>query len=288
MNAVNSPTIQHVSIAAIEADERMRPVSEAGVESLMASITELGVIKDAIHIRRKGRGDKAKLILMAGAHRLEAAKRLGWDAIPALVWADVTNDFARLMEIDDNLAGADLSNLELAVFLAERKKVYERLHPETKAGVAGGKAKHGSATEIISFAESVAEKRELSARHIRNFVQIGNALSSWEIKALAAMQAPPKLKDLMALAKISEDHIRVDAIDKLKHGTAKSIDDAIAQITQKPEANNSPENPTETALKELLTAWKRTPSAARRRFVAEAFGDLYPLIVASQSREAAE
>ena len=46
-------------------------MSEAGVEALKASIIETGVMKDAIHVRRKKGG---VLVMIAGAHRLEAAR----------------------------------------------------------------------------------------------------------------------------------------------------------------------------------------------------------------------
>src|SRR5690554_3170186 len=106
--------IDRIKVGEILATGRLRPVSEAGVESLMASIAEVGVMKDAVHVRQKKGG---QLVLIAGGHRLEAAKRLGWDEIEAKLWADVTDDWARLMEIDDNIAGAELNPLDTALFL---------------------------------------------------------------------------------------------------------------------------------------------------------------------------
>ena len=53
---------------------RLRPVSEAGVQSLIASIEETGVMKDAIHVRKKKDG---VLHLIAGGHRLEAVAQDG-------------------------------------------------------------------------------------------------------------------------------------------------------------------------------------------------------------------
>ncbi|MBL9057471.1 MAG: DUF935 family protein, partial [Rhodobacteraceae bacterium] len=119
-----------VPVADIDTRNRLRPVSTAGVESIIASIGEVGVMKDPIHVRRKKGG---QLVLIAGGHRLEAAKRLGWIEIEAKVWVDVTDDWSRMMEIDDNLAGAELNPLDTALFLAARKEVYERLHPEARA-----------------------------------------------------------------------------------------------------------------------------------------------------------
>lgn len=277
MTTISEPKIQRLPLSDIEVDaeNRLRPVSDAGVQSLIASINELGVIKDAIHVRKKRRATGETLVLMAGGHRLEAAKRLGWETIPARVWADVTDDFARLMEIDDNLSGADLSNLELSVFLAERKRVYERLHPETKAGVAGARAKHGTATEIISFADSVAEKRELSARHIRNFIQIGNALSPREVAELAGAKEPLKLKDLMALAKIGEPIIRSDIVSRLSSGEVKSVAEGLGKLQSSKTAAKDPEA---EAYQKLAVAWDRAPMKVKRRFVADQSADLLGLL----------
>lgn len=67
-----------MQIGSVRVDEvkglltRLRPVSESGVESLIASISETGVMKDAIHVRKKKDGS---LHLIAGGHRLEAARR---------------------------------------------------------------------------------------------------------------------------------------------------------------------------------------------------------------------
>ncbi|KPU84461.1 hypothetical protein JI58_03660 [Marinosulfonomonas sp. PRT-SC04] len=275
MTKISEPKIQRLNLDLIEVGERMRPVSTSGVESLIASVEELGVIKDAIHVRKKRRGDTEVLVLMAGAHRLEAAKRLGWEAIPARVWADVTDDWARLMEIDDNLAGADLSALELAVFLAERKKVYERLHPETKAASFKGNQYTGKvASDIMSFATSVAEKRDLSKRHIERFVQIGTSLSAWEVEGLMGLEKPISMTDLMFLAKVKEEKLRVDLIDYLKHTNDEKRDLAGKLVSYKGEASAPPGDPIDVAFKQLLTAWSRAPMAARRRFVTEVESDL--------------
>lgn len=278
MIADQNPKIQQLPISDVipDWDNRLRGVTDSGVESLMASIEELGVIKDAIHVRRKGRGDNATLTLMAGGHRLEAARRLGWDTIPARVWADVTDDFAKLMEIDDNLSGADLSNLELSVFLAERKRVYEKIHPEAKHGAHGGRGGKSNEVEIISFSKSVAEKRELSDRHIRNFVRIGNALSQREVTELSAAKDPLKLKDLMALAKIDEPIMRADVVGRLASGEVKSVAEAM-DILQ-PKTATPIKDPAEEAFKALSKAWMRAPMAVKRRFVEDLRGDLTAIL----------
>ena len=54
-----------------------------------------GYMLNPVHIHRKGHGDKARLILLQGHNRLEAAKTLEWTTIPATVWSNVSDKFVR-------------------------------------------------------------------------------------------------------------------------------------------------------------------------------------------------
>ncbi len=248
-------------ISDIDTKGRLRPVSDAAVQSLVVSIEQLGQMKDEIHVRKVAH-QKGKLYLIAGGHRVAAALAMGWKTIPAKVW-DCTDDWAALLEIDDNLAHAELNALELATFLAKRKSIYEKMHPETKAGIAGAKSRW-DATDMMSFAKSTAEKRDLTERHIRRLVAIGEALSTYEINALRAMPKPVTLKDLQVLAKIKEDHVRVDVIDRLKHGTAKNATEALSAMSPK---NPKHKDPIDEAHMKLFDLWKRSSKAAKKRFV---------------------
>lgn len=242
--------------------QRLRPVSEAGVLSLIASIEETGVMKDAIHVRKKKDG---KLYLIAGGHRLEAARRLGWAEIEAKVWTDVTDDWARIMEIDDNLAGAEMNALDTAVFLATRKAIYERLHPETKAGVAGGLARQGSASELGSFAAATAEKFGMTERQVQKIVAAGIRLGPDEVAKLRSAPKPVSLKDLTEIGRIEQPTERYDVVRLLSQGEAKSAADALR--TLKPAREAPVKDPVAEALKALVQAWDRAPMAARNQFV---------------------
>lgn len=269
---MKQPTLMQqnrLKVAEIDCRRRLRPISEAGVESLIASIHETGVMKDAIHVRKKKDGS---FVLIAGGHRLEAAKRLGWEEIEAKVWTDVTDDWAAIMEIDDNLAGAEMNALDTAVFLATRKQVYERLHPETKAGVAGGLARQGSATDIVSFAAATADKFGVSTRHVERMVAAGARLGADEVAKLRRAPRPITLKDLTEISKIGAPTERYDVVRLLSEGTAKSAADARRAL--KPEAEGAVKDPVDEAFKALLSAWQRAPMVAKRRFVADAEADL--------------
>lgn len=268
---MKSPTLQMagpVPVAEIDARNRLRPVSEAGVEALKASILETGVMKDAIDVRKKKGG---ALVLIAGAHRLEAARQLGWTEIEAKVWTDVTDDWSRLMEIDDNLAGAEMGPLDTAVFLAERKAVYERLHPETKHGGDRKSVEFRNQTDIMSvrsFAATTAEKFGLSDRHVRRMIEIGSALSKDELRWLRASPAPIRLTDLQTLTKIGDQRERSQVCIRLSNG-AKSAADAWRAHRLEAGDEAPAKDPVEEAFIALSKAWARAPMAAKKRFLME-------------------
>ena len=136
------------------------------------------------------------------------------------MWSDITDDFARMVEIDDNLAGAEMCPLDTAIFLARRKEVYERLHPETKRGVAGALAKH-SATDIVSvasFAAATAEKFGIDERHVRRLVAAGSKLSPRDVQLLRSAPQGVSLKDLSDLSKVAEAPARYDVVEAFAAG----------------------------------------------------------------------
>lgn len=289
-DATQAPPAQRVPIDQIEIGERLRPVSLPGVDSLISSIRDTGIMKDEIHLRQKGRGTNKHLLLMAGAHRLEAARRLGWDTIPAKVWVDVTDDFAALMEIDDNLSGSDLNPLDLAVFLAARKAVYERLHPETKqGGDRGNQHTGGRQTEQSSFCHSIAMARGVTERQIRKITAVGQALSGKDVAELRFAFKPVLMADLEVLSKITEPDDRKSAIWVFRNSTAKTLRDAIKLSKRaSDETTAPPKDPVEEAFKALSTAWKRAPKAVRKRFVAAHFNELHPFIMLGEDYGADE
>ena len=267
--------IDKVPVAEVIVRDRLRPVSEAGVESLIASITEIGVMKDAIHVRKKKDG---QLYLMAGGHRLEAARRLNWVHVPAKVWTDVTDDWARMVEIDDNLAGAEMNALDSAVFLATRKEVYERLHPETKRGVAGGLARQGSASELSSFAAATAAKFGMTARQVQKIVAAGTALSPRDVAHLRQAPRPVSLKDLTEIAKIGNPVERGDVVLRLSVGNAKSAADARRSLRVEGGLQAPAKAPEDQQLLALKAAWSRASASARRRWLQDVGADLMALM----------
>lgn len=271
------PTVTELPVADIEMTDRLRPVSEAGVAALIASIGELGVMKDPIHVRRMPKG---RWRIMAGGHRLTAAQRLGWETIQVTAWRCGEN-FARMMEIDDNLAGAELTALDTAVFLAARKRVYEALHPETKAAtgaVLAGKRWNASDTmSLASFADATAEKLGKSKRHVERLVRAGEAISG-HAHQLRSAPRPVALADLMEISKIGDLSERYAVVEALEAGTAPSAAKARKAYAAEQGRGPTPLSDHDAKLMKLIDAWSRAGKRARRAFLEECGTDVRALL----------
>jgi ParB family chromosome partitioning protein len=260
MTVKKLPTFTALQIRIITVPEtRLRPVSEAKVTALM-QVIGAGVFLGAITVRRVG----TENVLIDGAHRLEAMARLGRDTIAVDV-LDCTAAEARQMEITGNLT-AGMTPIQDAIFLGVYQDEYEKLHPETKRGVAGGLARQGQQHASAHFAELVAETRQISPGQVRRVIAAGRALTVAERAALQAVPHRIAISEIEKLGKIGEDGQRARAVGSLLAG--KRVADALrAEKAGAKDAEAADDAKVEAAFKALSTAWNRSPKAARRRFV---------------------
>ena len=116
-----------IAINEIKVNEGRREASLNGIDELAQSISEVGLL-NPITV-------DSSYTLIAGLHRLEAAKLLGWTEIECAV-CGLEGLQAELAEIDENVVRTSLSTIEYGELLERRKEIYESLYPETKAGLA--------------------------------------------------------------------------------------------------------------------------------------------------------
>ena len=261
--------------AQIELGRRLRPVSAAGVATIVASVREIGQIANPIVVRQLRRKGETVWVVLDGAHRLAAASELGWDEVPVRVF-ECTDDQARLLEIDGNLAGAELNPLDTAVFLANRKAVYEKLHPEAAHRVFRGNQHEDVVTDIESFTTVTAEKFGMTPRHVRRLIAAGSKLGPDEIARLRAAPRQVTLKDLQDIAGIGAAPQRYEVVKALAEGQAKNAASALKALQAPVEVPEK--DPVEAQFVALKTAWKRAGAQARRRFADECGVDLLKLL----------
>ena len=190
-----------LQIDQIKIGERKRPVDPQQVAGLAASIRLLGLMNPITVDQDYG--------LLAGLHRLEACKLLGWESIPATICAlsDVVDTAAllkELAEIDENLIRNDLSELEKGIQHAERKQIYETLHPEAKATNNGGgfKGNQHVVTDNLSatsYAADAATATGVSERTVRRNTRFGEVLKPYRAELTGSVLADNQ-RELLTLA----------------------------------------------------------------------------------------
>ena len=112
--------IASILVSEITVNSRLRSASDDKVAALAGSMREIGLqVPIDVYCNECG-----SLALVAGLHRLFAARKLGWDQIRARV---LTLDHVdrQLWEIDEYLMRAELSLMERADHHAKRKRLLE-------------------------------------------------------------------------------------------------------------------------------------------------------------------
>jgi ParB family chromosome partitioning protein len=227
-----------MKISDVKINPGRRDTQQRNVEELARSISAVGLM-NPITVTQDN-------TLIAGLHRLEAVKLLGWTEIECVV-SEADGLQAELAEIDENFVRAGLSHRELGDLLLRRKELYEAIHPETRQGQRNGQtAKNAnfSLLETKSFAQDTADKLGVSKRTVEQLVQTARDLT-------------PEAKKTIR-----------DAGDKITKGAALKIsrlppdqqEEAAAILTIAPPAKKKPDT---ADLESLLKEFK----ANAQRFI---------------------
>ncbi|WP_339863252.1 ParB/RepB/Spo0J family partition protein [Paremcibacter congregatus] len=241
----------------IDCGDRLRDVSQAHVEALVSSILEHGQ-QTPLSVRKT----KAGYQLLAGMHRISALGLLEKTTAECKIYLEMSSEAARLFEIDENLVRHELNPLDRAVFLSARKSIYEELYPDTKAGVAGGKATK-STNVSVSFVDATAEKLGLGKRSIERAVRIATKISPDLRKRLNAA-GYIKEGELYNLTKFdpAEQGKIIDHILNEKDPAA-NVKAAADRVSGKKTAAVSDE---EKQFSKLVDCWVRASGPARKMF----------------------
>lgn len=197
-------------LTTIDTSDRLRPVTSEHAQLTAASMNETGQIAPIV-VRVNPTGNGLKLI--AGGRRCAAAVILGWEQIAA-VMVECSDDEARMIEVDENLAREELSPLDRACFLAERKRVYELLNPEAGHGKAKKpKTEKGKVANLATFArfsKDAARSTGLSERTIQRACELAGALNPQAVALIRSTKLADNQAQLQALAALDPaDQVKV-------------------------------------------------------------------------------
>ena len=162
-----------IGIEEIKVQQRKRKLDNCKVQELAESFANIGQLQPITVAKYNG-----MYRLVAGLHRLEAAKQIGWRTIEAMLF-EGDEIQAELAEIDENLMRNDLTVLEQGEHLARRQELLGYSH--------GGDRKSDEyQEEIISARKSqseIAAEIGLTDRSARNRMQVARNILP-EVKEL--------------------------------------------------------------------------------------------------------
>jgi ParB family transcriptional regulator, chromosome partitioning protein len=191
-------------IADIKIGHRRRELKIDKRDELAASIRDLGVLLHPITVT-------PEWVLVAGLHRLEACRSLGWTDITVHVvrMDDLTRSLAELQE---NLVADRGTKLERAEWHAAAQEIYQAMHPETRnVNVRGGPGR-GKKTSAVSapvsqptYADVAAERAGVAKRTIQTAVQIGKELDEETKTAVRGTKIENRKEDLLKLARAPKE-----------------------------------------------------------------------------------
>ncbi len=226
-----------VQISEIKVSPERREARTEAVRELADSISEIGLLNPiTVDCER---------VLIAGLHRLEAAKLLGWTEIECTV-SGLEGLQAELAEIDENFVRADLSPIDYGDLLLRRKVIYEMLHPETKNGgdrrSENFRTKNFRSDSVKSFAQDTADKLRVTPRTVELQVQMAKNLTPEAKAVIKETDTKITKTDAMKLSRLAPEQQR-EAASQLVAGDIHSVDEY-----QPPPSEPEPEPPPEVPL----------------------------------------
>lgn len=252
--------VTEIALDKILVTGRLRDVDEARAVALAHNIELQGQLQPVLV--RHTPAAKRPYTLVDGAHRMRALA-LAKIELAKVDVLKVNKDEARLVEIDTLLMREEASALDRAIFLAERKRIYEALYPETKHGGdrKSEEAKNQDRTDaILKFTDDIADKLGLGKSAVDRAVQIAKNLHKDTVKALRGTPEANNQSRLLKLARMEPEKQAV-AINIFKE--TQNLGDAIAQT----EGTKKKVSDTEAKMAALTSAWKQAPKRVRENFV---------------------
>ncbi len=261
MEDVNIIT-RKVPLERVIVGERLRQFRETQVESLCESIAELGLLTP---ISVYESPDNDAYTLVAGLHRLEACRKLGWTEIDVIL-VDRLDDYERILwEIDENLMRAELSEGERAEHLLRRKQIFEAKRQQLRLSEDDGEKPQYEK----GFASETAERTGLTKRHINRSIRRAELVAPDVRDAIRGDPSFRKGVELDALADMSHEDQR-RAVAMVSEGKVRTFREAAEQLSApRAKTKANPKPPDQTRMNSLLTAWEGADEAARQAFLSK-------------------
>lgn len=249
---------ERIMLSGIETGNRLRPINQAHVGALMASIREIG-LQTPITVMSVADGADYRMILVAGLHRLEALRQLGEEFADCIV-IDDDQDAADLWEIDENFARAELSDAQRADHHVRREAILVRRGQVSK----GRGGDQTDKLSVRSYATTAAADLGVDERTIRRDLRRGKNIDP-DVLAQVAGTEHDKGVVLDMLASTPKDS---------QAAKLREIIQQRSQVRPAPDPLNDPEAH-ERQLSALMSAWNRAAAVVREEFLLRIDGPVF-------------
>lgn len=223
-----------IPIFQITVNAGRRETDPEAVQELADSISKVGLL-NSITVDRD-------YTLIAGLHRLEAAKLLGWSEIECNI-SSLEGLLADLAEIDENIVRKGLSDDEYDEMLLHRKEIYEALHPETKHG--GDRKSEKIKMQNLqldsakSFIQDTADKTGMAPRTVAARLQTAKNLTPEAKTIIRGSDIKVTKTNALKLSRLPPEQ-QEDAASQLVSRAIRSVDE-YHPAPAEPEAAEEPE-----------------------------------------------
>lgn len=259
-------------------------IDDAAVECLKVRLEAEGLLTP-IWVRRNGNAAKsAPYSIIAGRHRLQAARALGWSEIAAEVRAGPSSSIEELrrMQLVENLDRRELRPIERALFIMDRWQAAAVEHALATVANAPTSPQSAASRHRWSVSEAlantpsadrdavddkVAAASGASARTVRRYRKIFAAIVVPFPDHFAQVNAHPLGASLSAITTLAQlqgdDECRRKAIETLLD-PEKDWPNMAAVLEAAELTRSNGSGPTPAA--RLIDGWSRADDKGRRRF----------------------
>ena len=220
-----------------------RSIDPDTVAGLMHSIREIGLLNPIVVTQ--------DFVLVAGRHRLAAARKLGWKTIGAkIVATDALKN--ELIAIDENLIRKELNILEQSDLLQRREEIFlalgKRAQPgqnqftaSTSAGQytsgdisRGGGAYHAPALSVTGkiTTKDLAREMGLAERTVQERLKIAREISHDVKDRIRDTPIADNKSDLLRLMKVKDKDDQMEVVGRILSGGVKTIKEAVSIVSR--------------------------------------------------------
>ncbi|KEG17072.1 ParB/RepB/Spo0J family partition protein [Bartonella bacilliformis] len=274
---------QTLALDLIVLPERIRPVDDDHAQAIAQSIAREGLM-NPITVRHTPNAKEGNYTLIAGAHRLCAAKLLNYKEINAVV-VKADKDNAALLEVAENLFRNELSVIDRALFVQTYRELWEKKYGEIKRG--GDRKLKGQVALIAQKSNSTSSNftqlhdggQKDNAYPFTKHVADRIGLSQDAVKRLnrIAQHLQPELQAVLRGTALADNQAQLLKLAKMEPLAQQKVAVAIQQVGGDlrrafdlvNSINISPKiNEQERIFAQLLGVWQRADAQTRARFCA--------------------